>query len=140
MSKFFVDPRDLVEVRDDDNPENVVVIRARMDRRTKAMVQREILQFQVSMDSGSSKSTATAMTSVEGQKLALLKNNVVKWRGPDFLDDKGQPVPCTPDFIDQLDPEVPLFDKVLREINDRNRSRQAEPFEEDGETVTDPNA
>ena len=49
---------------------------------------------------------------------ALLINNIVSWEGPSFTD-----VKCTRENILKLDPDNPLVDKVLAEINERNTKK-----------------
>lgn len=50
--------------------------------------------------------------------LALLRENIVRWDGPAF-DGK----PFAPRLVDELDPDWPLLDAVLAEINTRNQAR-----------------
>lgn len=47
--------------------------------------------------------------------IALMTLNIVGWEGPQF-----EGVPCTPDNIEQLDPDEPLVVRVLEEIGRRN--------------------
>jgi hypothetical protein len=50
--------------------------------------------------------------------MALLRHNIVRWDGPAF-DGK----PFAPRLVDELDPDWPLLDAVLAEINTRNQAR-----------------
>lgn len=58
--------------------------------------------------------------------MALMRYNILGWEGPAFQDEAGRPVPCTPANIERLDPDEPLVDKVLEEIQRRN-TKQASP-------------
>lgn len=52
--------------------------------------------------------------------LALLEHNVLDWQGPAFLDRQGRKVPCTPERVRALNPQMPLVRRVLEEIGERN--------------------
>lgn len=51
--------------------------------------------------------------------IALMKLNIVGWEGPSFAG-----VACTPENIEQLDPDEPLVVRVLEEIGRRNPVRR----------------
>lgn len=144
---FFVDPSERVAIHDDETAENVVWIKAKMDRRTRAAVQDDLLKLQIDARqvgrSGADEEgaegaapTITATVGVETQKLTLLIHNVVRWEGPGFVDARGRAIPCTRQRIEQLDPDIPFFEKVVGEIERRNLPRTQHPRAE----VTDPNA
>lgn len=66
-------------------------------------------------------------------KLALLEVNVLAWQGPSFTDAKtGQPRPCTPEHIRKLNPKMPLVERVLDEIGERNAPEDDEELAEQG--------
>lgn len=50
----------------------------------------------------------------------LLTENILDWEGPDFEED-GRKIPCNQVTIGELDPDYPLLERALKEINDRNR-------------------
>ena len=160
---LFVSPREKVDVPefDDQDPTdekgNVMVIRARMDYVTHAKVQDELLQIRLSglsfgqqpngdgpaededgEDEGSG-AAVDGQVSIPQYNLALLKHNIVAWRGPEFLKEKrskkgkvmtdkdGNPimvkVPCRPSVIGTFDPNEPFVNKVLQAILARNKQR-----------------
>jgi hypothetical protein len=61
---------------------------------------------------------------------ALLVHNIVRWAGPSFVE-----VPCTPENIVRLDPDEPLVQKVLRELDTRNPGKKQSP---DPKSLTTP--
>ena len=144
---FFVDPNDRVAIHDEANPDNIVYIRAKMDRKTRARVQDDLLRLQISLEptapggegrgEGSEESaTVNATVGIETQKLAYLIHNIVRWEGPDFVDERGRAIPCTRQRIEQLDPDAPLFERVVQEIERRNLPR-TQPVDH---TPADPNS
>lgn len=54
--------------------------------------------------------------------LNFLKANILDWEGPLF-----EGVPCTPENIERFNPKHPLFELVLKEINDRNKDQETGP-------------
>lgn len=58
---------------------------------------------------------------------ALMELCIVRWEGPAFLDAGGKPIPPTPEQIARLDPDEPLVEAVLREVNRRNPLWQQRP-------------
>ena len=52
----------------------------------------------------------------------LLVGNILAWEGPDF-----EGVACIPFNIANLDPQTPLYEKVLEEINARNTKKEGGP-------------
>ncbi len=59
-----------------------------------------------------------------GQRLALSIHNIVGWEGPAFTDDQGKTVPCTPETIERLDPDFPVFVKAREKIVELNAPRE----------------
>ena len=112
---MFVDPRARVAVEDGSG--NVVWIKAKMDYATKSKVQDAIATMR---DGGVDDESAFELC-LGRQNLVLLINNVLAWEGPDFVDERGRVIPCTPASIRRLDPDAALVDLVLAEIQRRNR-------------------
>jgi len=121
MSRFFV-PAPPVPIYEfdqnevvSDKPPNVVWIRARMDAATRGKVSGELVKLG---ESGQG---------IEGHlgdgEVALLIHNIVRWEGPDFVDEMGRPVPCTAEQIRKLDTRDPFIAEVLSQIGERNRPR-----------------
>jgi hypothetical protein len=52
--------------------------------------------------------------------VALMTHNIVGWEGPGFLGPDGKPLPVTPENIRHLDPDNPLVERVLAEVQERN--------------------
>lgn len=129
----FVDPKAKVEItfKDLNGSDNTVWVRAKMDFRTQAAVQRDLLQMQVStVDAAAGEvEDVTLRFSALGQKLAVLKHNIKRWRGPLFEDEDGALVPCKPEFIDRLDPFENEYwiDQVYDRVNELNAPRTADP-------------
>jgi hypothetical protein len=113
---MFVNPRERVSVEDEAG--NVVWIRAKMDYATKSKVQDALASMR--SDTSDGPDEAGFDLHLGRQNLVLLLNNVVGWEGPDFTDERGRPIPCTPTNIKALDPDEPLVDRVLSEIQQRN--------------------
>lgn len=129
----FVDPKATVEIKfkDPDGNDNTVWVRAKMDFRTQAAVQRDLLQMQVSTADAASGEVdeVTLRFSALGQKLAMLKHNIKRWRGPVFEDESGKLMPSTPEFVDRLDPDENKYwiDLVYDQVNDLNQPRTTDP-------------
>ena len=95
-----------------DDRGNVVHIRAKMNfgQRNRLMS----LAAKINMRQGDA-GGADASMDIGAYNNALAVENIVSWSGPDF-----ENIPCTPETIGQLDPDDPLVEKVLSEINARN--------------------
>ena len=53
--------------------------------------------------------------------VALMVHNIVGWEGPGFLGPDGKTtLPVTPENIRHLDPDDPLVERVLAEVQERN--------------------
>lgn len=123
MSRFFVTDApvpvyefDPSEVLSDKAP-NVVWIKARMDMATRGAVSSELVRLD--------KDSKELEARLGDQELALLIHNIVRWEGPDFVDEQGRPIPCTPDNIRKLDGGDPFIAEVLEEIARRNPIRKS---------------
>jgi hypothetical protein len=112
---------------------NTVTIRAKMTFKINAAVQRELLQMKV--DGAGEGGGVTVHFGEYAQLLALLKYNVKSWRGPDFIDETGQPVRFSADALESLDFESceGWIRQVAERINELNTPKKAEG-------VDDPNA
>ncbi len=121
---FFVSREEVpVSLDGDDVPfeeRNTIFIKPKMDFGTLQRVRSAFLHVSAGAD-GKSKGDMDW----GAYNSALLHNNITRWQGPGF-----QAMPCTPENIDRLDPDLPLLDKVLQEINERNKEKEA---------ATDPN-
>jgi len=104
--------QDLVRVALPDDPDNAIYILPRMNIGQKNQVQ----GASVGMDAKGK----TTLDIGAGQN-ALMAVNFRKWEGPLFTMDNGKLAPCTPDYQQRLDPDLPLVQLALKEVNDRNR-------------------
>lgn len=94
------------------NEQDVIYIRAKMSYGVKQRLTSKAAH--ISMGSADGK-TARASADVGAYQLAILTFNVVRWTGPSF-----DGVPCIDANIEDLDPDDPLVEKVLEEIERRN--------------------
>lgn len=124
MANRFV-PQDRVAVFLEDDPTNIIYIRPRMDIGTKGMVQSSMLSInmQASSAMGIGNNGQTLRIDLGAHNVALLIHNIVGWVGPDF-----NGTLCLPENIKNLDDDDPLVDKVLAEINERNKPRAKDPL------------
>jgi hypothetical protein len=99
-----------------DDPDNRIYIKAKMDYGTKNAVMDEIAK--ITITSG----TPDVRAALGAYNTALMTKNIVRWEGPAFGG-----VPCTPETIMQLDPDEPLVERVMDEINRRNPAGEASP-------------
>lgn len=58
--------------------------------------------------------------------VALMVNNILGWQGPEFIS-----VYCNEENISALNQSQPLVSRVLKEINDRNVTKQDETDDDD---------
>lgn len=96
---------------------NTVWIKAKMDIRTAALVSADM----VKMTDGARNSTFA----IVAYDACLMRRNIVRWAGPDFTDDNGKILPCTPEKVDQLDPNETLLADVVTKIRELNARREA---------------
>ena len=122
--------RDAVEaVSLPDDPSNVVWIRRKMDLGMRNRVQDALMTLDSMGEDGK---RGTMSLNLGKSNTVLLQFNIVGWEGPKFRDDvTDQPVPCTPNMIEQLDPDDPLVDAVLARINALN-AKKVQSVGEDG--------
>lgn len=114
MGRFVSD--DSVSVFLENDPENKVFIRSRMNQGVRSRVQSAMLQISTQANVTSVAPTLAQIRSDIGSyNLALLIHNITSWVGPDF-----DSVPCDREHIEKLDPQDPLLDRVLEEITNRN--------------------
>lgn len=114
---IFIKKDDRVSVSIDGGV-NVIWIKRKMDVGTSNRVQDALFSVMGLDEKGGYQSVSIN----SGRKLTLLlQNNIVAWEGPLFRDeDTGNPVPCTSQAIETLDPHDPLVEAVLEEVGLRN--------------------
>jgi len=138
---MFINPQALASVSDDRG--NTVWFKTKMTFRDNAAVEEALLKMKFKQgnigkagNGQGDDATIDMNVAFSNQKLALLQANIKRWEGPDFVDENGRPIPCTPQNIALLDPDNPLVDKVVEELNLRNMPQTEAPLE--GEPA-DPN-
>lgn len=94
MIKFLTKATHVVQI----DQFSSVTIRAKMDFKTTAKVQNDMLNISLA-DGGEMKASG-----ILAQKLSLLKHNILSWDGPMFINDEGKPVKFAPEVLDSLDP------------------------------------
>lgn len=94
MIKFLTKAQHVVQI----DQFSSVTIRAKMDFKTTAKVQNDMLNISLA-DGGEMKASG-----ILAQKLSLLKHNILSWDGPMFIGDDGKAVKFTPEVLDSLDP------------------------------------
>lgn len=109
-----------IPVHTDDDTENVIYIKPKMDYATITRVRSAV----VAARSDNGAANLRINLDLVAANLALLVNNIVRWSGPDFDN-----MPCTEENIGRIDPDDPLLDKVLAEINKRNPQGGKSPNE-----------
>jgi hypothetical protein len=87
----------------------------------------QVTQQTSAPDTDAAPGSATAPTPMVGLRIgkyqiALLRHNILQWRGPAF-----NGVPLTQASIDRLDPSQPLVQRALQEITDRNKVAPVSP-------------
>ncbi len=117
MSIFLLPSDNRVRVALDEDPENVITIRGRMDIGTRNKVQGASVKLG---DDGK-----TVELDVGAGTMALLEFNLLAWEGPKFTLPTGKLAPLTPQYIRALDPSDPLVEKVLAELNERNKDAKS---------------
>jgi hypothetical protein len=104
-----------------DTDTDAIYIKPKMDFGTKQRVMSAAIQL--SEESGVQVGKGVRVDVQFGAiQTALLVHNIVRWSGPSFAE-----VPCTPDNIVRLDPDEPLVQKVLRELDTRNPGKKQSP-------------
>lgn len=112
MVKFVSEEKVAVTVADDPN---TIYIKPRMDFGTRNRVHGTATH--VTTKKGEE---ATAEFDIGAYQIALLIHNIVGWSGPDF-----DSVACTHANIEKLEPDDPLLEEALKQINARNTQRAA---------------
>src|SRR5688500_7704149 len=69
-----------------------------------------------------------------GQLTALYAANILAWKGPDFTDERGKPIPCTVEQIEMIDPNDPFWEMVGDKIAELNPKKDTAP----SSTITTP--
>lgn len=96
---IFILPDELVEVHLEGDEENVISVVRKMDIKTTAKVQDELMRVQLTLTpdnesddesdergrNGAKGKHAEATVAIMQQELALLYHNIKKWRGPKFM-------------------------------------------------------
>lgn len=113
---MFINPNQLVPVT---LGQNTIWIKAKMDLGTRAAVQDEIRASGIKVEQD------LEMHGIGSYRMALMRHNIKRWEGPDFLDENGNPVPCSRENISRLDPNEPLVEKVAEEIGLRNQPAES---------------
>lgn len=98
--------------------ENTIFIRAKMSYGVKQKMQSALVHITRGMGV---EALDDAPLDLGAANLALLTLNILEWAGPAF-----EGVPCDAAHIEALDPDEPLVDAVLAEINRRNVRASAE--------------
>lgn len=114
MPKFVSTERVPVQVEGDPN---TIYIKPKMDYGTR----QRVMSAGAHMKQGEAGGDPTADFDLGAYNIALLTENVVGWEGPQL-----DTLKCTPANILSIDPDDPLLEAVLKEINDRNKSKSAE--------------
>jgi len=113
---MFIDRNARVGVSDEQG--NVIYVREKMDVKTKGLVSDALASLSSDVMDGSGEGDIALR--LGSHNCVLLVHNIVAWEGPAFVDARGRAIPCTREWIERLDPDEPLVDKVLGEINTRN--------------------
>jgi hypothetical protein len=90
---------------------NIVYVRPKMDFGTQQKVWGEMAKLRLTGGDGDN----DLMANLGIYNLMLMRHNILGWEGPAFTG-----VPCIPRNIERLDPDEPLVEKVLEELNRRN--------------------
>lgn len=124
---IFVDTTPVAVTVDDGV--NTIWIRPKMGYGVEQRVIGEAAKLQQAQrqNGNGASSGQTVEINLGAYNLALLVNNILRWEGPRF-----GAIPCTPDNIELLDDDDPLVEKVLAEIQARNRDPKAAPSEANG--------
>ena len=132
MIKFLTKAQHVVQI----DQFSSVTIRAKMDFKTTAKVQNDMLNISLA-DGGEMKASG-----ILAQKLSLLKHNILSWDGPMFIGDDGKPVKFSPDVLDSLDPVesegfITLIFDTIAKLN-RGKEEAAPDGSEDNPLLGEP--
>lgn len=99
---------------------DTIYIRGKMDAGQREQAEDALRGIEATVTAG-----ASVQVNVGAYRIALLRINVLGWEGPGF-----EGLPFSPANILKLDPDDPLFDKVMEEIARRNPlgGRKADPL------------
>lgn len=118
----FFATKQTIEIPIDNN--NRVWVKAKMDLKTRSEVERDLIEARMRSAGGGGGGEVSLRISKTAQSLALLKYNIVKWRGDGFTDETGKLMPCRPDTIELLDPdECPWVEMVAAKIDELNQGK-----------------
>lgn len=140
---IFLNPDSKVPVTHEEYPGDTIYIRARIDYETYARIEESLMKLEFNTKGGGKKQRGQAddegmmigaRYTESGQRLALLVECVKAWDGPTFTDERGRPVPCNRRNIAMLDPHHPLVERVLEELDARNRPPTEGPVAQKGES------
>lgn len=110
----LIDPKKRITIGPDGRG-NCFYLRAKMDMATEAAVIADYGRL----------SRGLMAVPEKVYKVALLKHNILAWSGPDYVDEKGNAVPCNAVTIGRLDPDDPLVDLAYKAIDEANASPSA---------------
>jgi hypothetical protein len=118
---FFVEGKP-VPVYLEDDPQNIIYIKPKMGYGSKKRVESALVYV----------SDVESHYDLGKYNMVLLRENIISWEGPLFVDEQRRPLKYKPDLLENVEPDHPLLDKVLEEINTRNK-RKEEPADEGAE-------
>jgi hypothetical protein len=118
---FFVEGKP-VPVYLEDDPQNIIYIKPKMGYGSKKRVESALVYV----------SDVESHYDLGKYNMVLLRENIISWEGPLFVDEQRRPLKYKPDLLENVEPDHPLLDKVLEEINTRNK-RKEEPVGEGDE-------
>lgn len=127
MSRFTESTEIPVSLDDESVPyqeRDIVWIKSKMDVGTRRSVRKALTTMTVNANG-----TMQMALDLAGQNVALLEYNITRWQGPGF-----DGIPFTREALARIDPDDPLLDKALAEINRRNGPVAAE------DAVSSPNS
>lgn len=137
MSFAFLDPTSKVAVTEGEDTVHIV---GKLSKRQRGLVQQELLSLQIRQtpaaeaagsanreEDDQTDTTVDAKISAHLHELALLKAAVTDWEGPSFTFPNGRKVPCNSHWIERIDPDAPIWQAVLKKIDELNTPRKAAP-------------
>lgn len=95
---------------------NTIWVRRKMSMGVRNRVQDALIAVK-SMNSGG---VGEMSVNMGYQNTVLMQANILAWEGPLFRDEAGNPIPCTPQMIENMDPDDALTDAVLAKISELN--------------------
>lgn len=130
MSRQLFVVEEKVPVYLEDDPQNIIYVRKKMDFGTRNKVisaATKVTTHTNGTGNGATEPTgdtqkADASFDLGAYNLALAQHNILGWEGPLF-----EGVPCTPQNIARFDDSDPLIEKVLAYLNDANTQKKDGP-------------